>query len=440
MEGKCFCCGKTGHKLNICKDRSKLKDQWAVNKVKFTNVQTTNENSSISSLSRSNDTTVSTSESSRNRQAWAGTHVGVQLYQANRMKDWILLDNESTVTLFCNPDLVENIRDMNESMEIFTNAGKLKTTQKAYVKEWGDVWYNPKAITNIFSYAEMVARFRVTYDSDTEDAFKVHLPHKIIKFERIPEGLYVLKMGEDKQVKQQVQLLTTVEENKSFYSNRQFERAKKARLLYHAVGTPSVKDFKTMINLNAIKDNPITVQDIEMAEKIFGPDISNLKGKTTRKKPLPVVEDYITIPKELTRAQKDVTLCMDTIKINGLYFLTTISKNLHYRTAQWVKDQTIKTYLETIEKVIQLYKSADFKVIQIRCDNEFKPLKETLKEKYGIEVNLANPNEHVPEAERNNRVIKERVRATYHRLPYNNLPKILVKNSTSTQLNKLIGF
>ena len=69
-------------------------------------------------------------------------------------------------------------------------------------------------------------------------------------------------MGEDKQVKQQVQLLTTVEENKSFYSNRQFERAKKARLLYHVVGTPSVKDFKATINLNAIKDNTITVQDM----------------------------------------------------------------------------------------------------------------------------------------------------------------------------------
>ena len=98
-----------------------------------------------------------------------------------------------------------------------------------------------------------------------------------------------------------------------------------------------------MKNLNAIKDNPITVQDIKMAEKIFGPDISDLKGKTTRTKPLPVIEDYMTIPEELTRAQTDVTLCMDTIKFNGLYFLTTISKNLHHRTAQWVKDQTIKT-------------------------------------------------------------------------------------------------
>ena len=90
------------------------------------------------------------------------------------------------------------------------------------------------------------------------------------------------------------------------------------KLLYHAVGTPSVKDFKTIINLNAIQDNPITVQDIKMAEKIFGPDISNLKRKTTRKKPLPVIEDYKTIPKELTRAQRDITLCMDTIKVNGL--------------------------------------------------------------------------------------------------------------------------
>ena len=98
--------------------------------------------------------------------------------------------------------MVENIRDVNDSMEIFTNAGKLTTTQKAYVKEWGDIGYNPKVITNIFFYTEMVARFRVTYDSDIEDAFKVHLTHKVITCERIPEGLYVLKMGDNKQLEQ----------------------------------------------------------------------------------------------------------------------------------------------------------------------------------------------------------------------------------------------
>jgi hypothetical protein len=35
--------------------------------------------------------------------------------------------------------------------------------------------------------------------------------------------------------------------------------------------------------------------------------------------------------------------------------------------------------------------------------------------------------EHVAEAERNNRVIKEQLLSTYHRLPFQQLPKIMVK-------------
>eukprot|EP00978_Attheya_sp_CCMP212_P028786 scaffold100331_cov51-Attheya_sp.AAC.8 len=53
---------------------------------------------------------------------------------------------------------------------------------------------------------------------------------------------------------------------------------------------------------------------------------------------------------------------------------------------------------------------------------------EPLAFKHHITMNYANPQEHVPEVERNVCVIKERVRATYHRLPYTqHLLKILVK-------------
>jgi hypothetical protein len=57
---------------------------------------------------------------------------------------------------------------------------------------------------------------------------------------------------------------------------------------------------------------------------------------------------------------------------------------------------------------------------------------------FGIQVNYASPQEHVPEAEHNNRVIKERIRATYHCLPYDRLPRIMVKvlvNDSAKKLN-----
>jgi hypothetical protein len=372
----------------------------------------------------------------------------IQFHQAmlDDMKNWILLDNQSSDTIFCNPEYVTSIRDVDQQMELHTNGGVLVTKQKATIPDWGDAWYNANGMTNIFSYAEMAQRYRITSDSAEEDSFTVHLPHKQVKFVKNALGLYVY-MPPPRQASvdtpQQLlktQFVNTVDENKSFYTERQFKRATRARQLFHALGTPSIGDLKAVIRMNLIKNNPVTTQDVDLAQKIFGEDVGALKGKSTRRKPVPVVQDTIEIPRELVDAQRAVVLCIDGLSVNGLSFLTTISRNLYYRTAQYVKQPTVTCYREALQHVFRIYRQGGFQVVAIHSDNEFKPLIEPLSQEFGVAMNYANPQEHVPEAERNNRVIKERVRATYHRLPYSRLPRLMVQTIVTDSAKKLNFF
>jgi hypothetical protein len=130
------------------------------------------------------------------------------------------------------------------------------------------------------------------------------------------------------------------------------------------MGTPPVQDLKAPLRMNMIYHDPVTISDIELAEKIFGQDIGSLKGKTVRRKPIPVVEDYIEIPKELVAAQHAVKLCIDLINVNGLVFLTTIPKHLYYRTTQFITNKTPEDYGRVIKNIFsRCTKKEDFKSV-----------------------------------------------------------------------------
>jgi hypothetical protein len=57
-----------------------------------------------------------------------------------------------------------------------------------------------------------------------------------------------------------------MDENKSFYTQRQFDQAKRAQDLYHALGTPSIEDFKAMLRMNTVANNPVTTEDVKTLE------------------------------------------------------------------------------------------------------------------------------------------------------------------------------
>ena len=63
---------------------------------------------------------------------------------------------------------------------------------------------------------------------------------------------------------------------------RHIKLAEAARDLYATPVCPSVKDYKWLISSNQIKNWPVTVQYIDVAKKVWGKDIVELKGKTPR--------------------------------------------------------------------------------------------------------------------------------------------------------------
>ena len=82
------------------------------------------------------------------------------------------------------------------------------------------------------------------------------------------------------------------------------------------MGTPTIESFKAVLRSNIIQNCPVTVEDVTIAEKIYGPDISSLKGKSMRQKLKPVKKDTIEIPKESITKNHDINLCIDTMVVN----------------------------------------------------------------------------------------------------------------------------
>ena len=163
----------------------------------------------------------------------------------------------------------------------------------------------------------MTKKYRVRYDSWQEDTFIVNTDKSIRKFVHGHNNIYkYLPPNENIPV----QLLEMIKENKKYYTNHQVQQAKAAQTFLQAVGYPHLRDLKNIISINGVQNCPITIEDINIAEKIYGKDIGSLKGKLKRQKPIPVASEIVEIPKELVLWQKNIDLYFDIMYVNGLTF------------------------------------------------------------------------------------------------------------------------
>jgi hypothetical protein len=208
---------------------------------------------------------------------------------------WILCDNESTVDIIKNKNMVTNIRNTNNPIETTGIGGEpIRVNKVGDLLGYGTVYHHPSVAANILSFHKIVKRFKsVKYANGVKDAFIVTLDD-VSTMEFIPskEGLYhcnfSLSMKQRKEIEQKLKeektmVIRTVEEVKRNFTKRELENAEEARRLYVIMGRPSQKIFEKMITSGKLI-NSVTVQDSRNAITIYGTDLGVLKGKTTRRK------------------------------------------------------------------------------------------------------------------------------------------------------------
>ena len=152
----------------------------------------------------------------------------------------------------------------------------------------------------------------------------------------------------------------------------------------------------------------------------------SIEDEHERMKTKPVVADEVMIPSELLMKHRQIELCMDTMFVNKQPFLTSIDKSVRFRSLVPLKSQSGEEYLRALQFIMRHYNKGGFFIQLIHCDGEYKQLIEPVQDKLNATMNFANPGDHVPEAERNNRTIKERIRAAFHRLPYKAMPRVMI--------------
>jgi hypothetical protein len=113
----------------------------------------------------------------------------------DRLKNCITHDNGSTLSLFSNPELVQDIQNSSKTPSLATNAGVKQSNREANVPGFGKVYYNEDAIANIFGFSDVKKEHRITYDSNKEDAFLVHMDNEIIKLECSPPDGQTTNIG-----------------------------------------------------------------------------------------------------------------------------------------------------------------------------------------------------------------------------------------------------
>ena len=160
-------------------------------------------------------------------------------------------------------------------------------------------------------------------------------------------------------------------------------------------------NFKWVIRSNHIKDCPVTLEDVDVALKIWGKNTAELKVKTTWSKPNTVARDSVKIPIDLRSLHKEVFLTLYIFFVNNIPFLFTLSRKICFTEVNHLANRTVPQTFVAFKEICQYYMHRRFRITAVHSDGEFAPLQALVPSLLGGPmINLASANEHITEIQK----------------------------------------
>ena len=132
-------------------------------------------------------------------------------------------------------------------------------------------------------------------------------------------------------------------------------------------------DYFVSLNMNEKIDTNKIIRTIEYthpffdknainAQKVFGPEVGLLKGKSKRPKQAAGCSqnEWVEIPPEIYANHGDLNLHIDVMFVNTLSHLTTIDDPIKYRAAVPLESRANNELYKALDSVLRHYNQAGF--------------------------------------------------------------------------------
>ena len=188
----------------------------------------------------------------------------------------LLLDNQSSVNLVGNVDLITNLRRAEKSISmsgIQLGAEPVLVDTVGDFKEFGPVYFSEMASANILSFASQInAGADIDYDksSDHFTLRPANSGNTYVFSRKNVEGsegrFYMCDLSSTMQPDEESALVQTVADNLAGYTKREVEKAREAREMLARMSFPSVADAMDMANTGS--NFGVSARDFQVADAI----------------------------------------------------------------------------------------------------------------------------------------------------------------------------